>query len=65
MSRYNYIPNYLPLRRGKNSGDVLLSFVQQKVTDVEKNELEGDLTIEEIKKTVRSMKSFKSPDWWR
>jgi hypothetical protein len=29
----------------KNSGDDLLSFVQQKLTDVEKNELEEDLII--------------------
>ena len=42
----------------KNSGDDLLSFVQQKLTDVEKNEIEEDLTIEEIKKTVMSMKSL-------
>jgi hypothetical protein len=31
--------------------------VQQKLTDVEKNELEEEITIEEIKKTVMSMKS--------
>ena len=42
----------------KNSGDDLLSFVQQILTDVEKNETEEDLTIEEIKKTVMSMKSL-------
>lgn len=42
------------------SGDDLLSFVHQKLTDVEKNELE-DLTTEDVKKTVMSMKSFKSP----
>ena len=35
--------------------------VQQKLTDVEKNELEEEITIEEIKKTVMSMKSCKSP----
>ena len=45
----------------KNSGDDLLSFVQQILTDVEKNETEEDLTIEEIKKTVMSIKSLKSP----
>jgi len=45
----------------KNSGDDLLNFVQEKLTNVEKNELEEDLTIEEVKKTVMSMKSFKSP----
>ena len=35
--------------------------VQQKLTDVEKNELEEEITIEEIKKIVMSMKSCKSP----
>jgi hypothetical protein len=40
----------------KNSGDELLSCVQEKLTDVAKNELAGDLTIQEIKKTVMSMK---------
>ena len=45
----------------KNSDDDLSSLVQQKLTDVEKNELEEDLTIEEVKKTVMSMKSFKPP----
>jgi hypothetical protein len=35
--------------------------VQQKLTDVEKNELEEEITMEEIKKTVMYMKSFKSP----
>jgi hypothetical protein len=45
----------------KNSGDELLSFAQQTFTDVVNDALEGDLTIEEIKKTVMCMKSFISP----
>jgi hypothetical protein len=45
----------------KNSDDDLSSYFQQKLTDVEKTELAGDLTMEEIKKTVISMKSVKYP----
>jgi anionic cell wall polymer biosynthesis LytR-Cps2A-Psr (LCP) family protein len=45
----------------KNSDDDLSSYFQQKLTDVEKTELAGDLTIEEIKKTVISMKFVKYP----
>jgi hypothetical protein len=45
----------------KNSDDDLSSYFQQKLTDVENTELAGDLSIEEIKKTVISMKSVKFP----
>ena len=41
-----------------NSDDDLSSYFQQKLTDVENTELAGDLSIEEIKKTVISMKSL-------
>jgi hypothetical protein len=43
---------------------VLVKHATQKKTpymNIEKNELEEDLTIEEVKKTVISIKSFKSP----
>ena len=45
----------------KNSDDDLSSYFQQKLTDVENTKLPGDLTIEEIKQTVISMKSVKYP----
>jgi hypothetical protein len=45
----------------KNSDDDLSSYFQQKLTDVENTELAGDLSIEEIKKSVISMKSVKYP----
>jgi hypothetical protein len=45
----------------KNSDDDLSSYFQQKLTDVENTKLPGDLTMEEIKQTVISMKFVKYP----